>query len=791
MTYRCCRSGAVSLAALALAVVGCSSNQSAPGADGGAGAAGAAGAAGVPTTVVNEQTSHDNPIDDALYDRQSATQYRTTDVLPDLDVRALCFVGQTLYAGTASDLVRLRSDGTGFDEVAIAGSGAVVDLAALGADRLVAARAAGVHVLDATGTPADDWAVTGQIVAAVATHGASVLIGTDQGVSTIAAGGATPIAAEQGFAVRDLAVVGDVLWIATASGVRRYDLAASTALADLRAPDKLPDDDVRALAVGHPVGEVFAATATGRATIAADGSSATIVVPGPGALPDGDLLAVDARNGDVLTGHAVGATLDTATGRHHYHSLRWIPAEKVTAVALAEDGSRWLGTPAGISHVEVAQTTLADKAGTYEAMNDAFWRMDGFIDDQIDYADPYDHSALPSKSDKDNDGLWTEMNVAAWCFAYKATGDERYYDKARKALDTMLLEIDVPSATFAAQGMQPGFITRSLVRSDEGALFDGKATQSNWHRQDYDGKTYYWKDDTSSDEYTGHFFGIPVFYDVCAKSDAERADIAKHVDEVMSYVVNNDYLLIDLDGKPTSFGTWAGLANAADGLGDCLAKHLSGCADSYGGGGWLNSVEILGYLLASWHITGNDRYYREYNRLAVDERYGEMVPVRDTTLTVASRKTANHSDHELASLAYYTLLRYEPNPERRAKWVQSLRDFYGYEKAERNTLEIAVMASAVPDANLADAARTLREWPIDQRTWRVDNTHRLDAVLDAQPDRFDSPQFTTVFAYDEIPTLEWNGNPYAVADGGNGRAVQSPWPYLLPYWMLRAYGAFK
>lgn len=743
-----------------------------------------------PGPVVNEQTAHDQPVTDSAYEGQAATQFRTPGVLPDLDVRALRFVGSTLYAGTASGLARLRNDGSGFDAVAIAGSGPVVDLAVLGGDRVVAARPDGIHTLSTSGAPADDWSVASGSVAAVATHAGAVLIGTGQGVSTIDAGGTTPIAAEQGFRVQDLAVSGDVLFIATASGVRRYDLAASAPLGDLHAPGRLPDDDVRALAV-EDQGSVLAAAAKGLARIAPDGSAATITLPGPGALPYGDLLAVDARGTDVLTGHGIGAALQGAEQRHYYHSERWIPAEKVTAVAIGPDGSRFLGTPAGISRITPEKTTLADKAGTFETANAAHWRMDGFIDDQVVYADPWDHTGTPATHDKDNDGLWTEMNVAAWCFAYKATGEQSYYDKARKALDTMLLEIDVPSATFVDRGMPPGFVTRSLVRSDEGAVFDEKKSEDNWHLQTYKGKTYYWKDDTSSDEITGHFFGIPVFYDLCARSDAERADIAKHVDEVMGYIVDHGDRLIDLDGKPTTFGDWTGLSNAVDGLGDCLAHKRDNCVSALGGEGWLNSMEILGYLLASWHITGDNRYYDEYERLAIDERYGDMVPIKDTTLTVTSRTAGNHSDHELAALSYYTLLRYEPDPGRRARWLQSLRDFYSYEKPERNALELAVMASALPDTNINDAAQTLRQWPLDQRQWLVDNSQRRDAKLDIAKDRFGDAQFTTVFPYDELPTMEWNGNPYQVSDGGDGRSVQSPWPYLLPYWMLRYYGAIQ
>lgn len=229
------------------------------------------------------------------------------------------------------------------------------------------------------------------------------------------------------------------------------------------------------------------------------------------------------------------------------------------------------------------------------------------------------------------------------------------------------------------------------------------------------------------------------------------------MDLAMSYIVDNGYLLPDLDGEPTTHGRWKDLAVAVDGdIGACLASGKQGCFESYGGGGWLNSIEILGHLLAAWHITGKD------------------------------------SDHELASLAYYTLLRYEPNADRRAKWIDSLLDFYGYEALERNTLEHALIVSAVEQhQDIPQAIQTFMEWPMDQREWLYDNSHRLDVQVDKDEDRFDKPQFTVVLPYDEIRTMKWNGNPYAVTGGGNGNSVQAPWPYLLPYWMMRYYGAVK
>ena len=44
-------------------------------------------------------------------------------------------------------------------------------------------------------------------------------------------------------------------------------------------------------------------------------------------------------------------------------------------------------------------------------------------------------------------------------------------------------------------------------------------------------------------------------------------------------------------------------------------------------------------MLAAWHITGNARYYDEYERLAISERYGDMIPMTDHTLYTSELET--------------------------------------------------------------------------------------------------------------------------------------------------------
>jgi hypothetical protein len=711
---------------------------------------------------------------DVPFRMEVPTLFRTQDDLPNLDVRALAIHGGEIFAGTAGGLMKTTPQGAVF--LPVNGADApIVDLAVRGAELIAAARDR-VYVVGASGV--ESWPASTSSITSIAVVGSEVWVGASDGLFTAGASGTASVAA---IAVRDLAVSGDVLFLA-GDGVARF----STTERRFLDPIAIDDPDVRALASGGG-GEVLAACASGLARIR-DGS-AEIQRAASNGLPAEDLTAVFASGGTVIVGHGIGATV-IGEKLEHYHSLRWIPDERVTAVALDDDGTRWIGTPAGVSRIAYEEWTLAEKAEFDEQLlQERHWRMDGFVDDDVTYDDPWDLTRGLHTGDHDNDGLWTEMQIGAWCYAYAVTGEERFYQSARRAMDVMMLQIEIPGLTFEAAGKKKGFITRSLVRDDEGAVFEDKKTRPNWHLQEYEGRQYYWKDDTSSDEYAGHFFGVPLYYDLCAKTEEEKEELRNWVRLAMDYVIEGGYVLLDLDGERTTHGYWQNLGVAWNGLDACTEKYgpefIDECVGSRHGQGWLNSAEILGHLLATWHMTGDQKYYDEYERLAIDEHYLDMIEVIDDTFTVTRPSIANHSDHELAMLAHITLLRYEPNVERREQYVQSLLDFYEHEREEHNPWQIGVIGGVwAEDVDLSGAIRTLEDMPNDWRQWRYDNSHRMDSKRNGN-DRHGNPQFARVFPYDEIRTMKWNGSPYAVVGGGTGNGVLAPTPYLIAYWTLR------
>ncbi|MFA6035214.1 MAG: hypothetical protein WC889_20120, partial [Myxococcota bacterium] len=492
----------------------------------------------------------------------------------------------------------------------------------------------------------------------------------------------------------------------------------------------------------------------------------------------------------------------------HYISPRWIPDNRVPAVALGAGTDRWAGTLLGASRIHFITRTLVQKERAVDALVPYFWRMDGvtggFLSASGYTPSPYSPPSEMKNGDHDNDGLWTQMMIGGWCYAYALTKNEEFYNKARLAMNNMFLLVDVPAVAFEKAGLGRGFVARSLVRSDEGAIYDNKVKAAEkigsknilrWNPVTYKGRDYLYKGDTSSDETTGHFFGFPVYYDLCAKTPGEKAEVAEHAGAVADYVLRNGFLLIDLDGTSTTFGIWTPdpVSIAADGLDPCLKAGypIDRCFDSYCGGGWLNSLEILGMMLSAYHMTGEKKFYDAYDMLITKYKYDKSAMPHADTFTITGPSMANHSDHELAMLAYTTLIRYEPNDERRAWWLKSLKFLYDWERLERNPWWTAVYAlSGGADPEAADAVRTLREIPDDRREWLFDNTHRRDALLRAN-DRFKRPQFDRVFPYTEIRTMWWNGNPFAVVDGGSGQGWSAPTAWLLPYYMNRWAGIIK
>ncbi len=759
-------------------------------------------------------------VPDAMYMEEKTTLFRTTDVLPDLNVLSIKKAFGKVFAGTATGLVMYDETNSKF--VAVDGpgdAGEVRDIFGQVAETSNILYVEGQQVKLLNYAP-DKKLFSGTVIdiatdtpLCAAANASSLWAGTNNGFGSIEGTTYTAVTGSEGISVSDMLLDSTgTLWMATDQGVKKHD---GSQITDVALPTELADSAVVALGLMSNGTDVMVATDKGLTVITQDSK---IYLPQPLGIPTDHINSLDVGDDVWMTGHSsfeelepedpanpqiIGGGASTIIGAQpdgtfqhvdHYISHRWLPSNEVNCVMLDDSGSRWIGTSAGISKIDLFERTLEEKMEAYQGMLDQdFWRMDGFVASDIRVADQWTQEGV-FLYDKDNDGLWTQMMIGAWAYAYAATEDERWYEAARKAMDAMFLQVDIPAQNFIDAGLGRGFVTRSLVRDDEGEIFTNKAAQDNWHLVTYEGHDYYWKDDTSSDEIDGHFYGYPLFYDLCAKTEEEKAAVAEHAAAIVSYIMDHGYSLIDLDGERTLHGHWSpavigGFVHdnciewCQEESGDSMIDCAGHCLESGAGSGWLNGMQILGALLSTWHMTKDQKFYDAYEELIQVYKYDEVAEFTEKIVTVHVNGMRNHSDHELAMLAYATLIRYEPNQERRQKWIDDLLAFYETEVPERNPAWAGIVSLASGYADHAeDAASTLQLMPDDLREWYINQKHRKDAEARSYLDRHGDEQLDRVLPYDEIRAMWWNGNPYEMESGGNGTSLNGPTAWLLGYW---------
>jgi hypothetical protein len=438
--------------------------------------------------------------------------------------------------------------------------------------------------------------------------------------------------------------------------------------------------------------------------------------------------------------------------REYFAGARWLPDDHVTGIGFEGDAT-WIETPRGFARIEYTPMALAGKSSVFVSRVQTRHNRWGLTaDSQLRV--PGDVSTNQMMS-SDNDGLWTAMYVAAECFRYKVTGEADARENARAGMQAIMrLE--------AITGI-PGFPARSFIKVG----VDVQPKDGEWH--DTVDRAWRWKGDTSSDEIVGHFFVYPIYHDLVADQQ-EKPALRAVIDRIMTHILENDYQLVDVDGKRTRWGWWGP---------DSIWED----PDETG----LRALHMLSHLRVALHLTpsaeSRARYEAAYNNLVYTHKYPWLT--RNQKIMVPGH--INHSDDELAFLSYYPLLRYEKNPMLLEVYRQSLERSWQIERPERNPLWNFIYAAGTgaKEFDRAESLRTLQEIPMDTIEWTIRNSHRLDVPVDPLSDRFQRRQALVVLPYDELPMTKWNGNPYNLDGGNGGRSEDDGAYFLLPYWMGR------
>src|SRR5262249_28067739 len=187
------------------------------------------------------------------------------------------------------------------------------------------------------------------------------------------------------------------------------------------------------------------------------------------------------------------------------------PDDHVTGIGLdppMNASVAWVETTKGYSRIEFKEMTLTQKSKAFiERIRARHVRWGMTADSHLRVPGDLSTNQLIST---DNDGLWTQMYIAAEAFRYKVTGDADARAKAKQGFEAMLRLEEITGI--------PGFPARSFIKVGE----DIQPTDGEWHDTP-DGK-WRWKGDTSSDEIVGHYFGFAVYYDLLA-DEADKQKI--------------------------------------------------------------------------------------------------------------------------------------------------------------------------------------------------------------------------------------------------------------------------
>lgn len=456
-----------------------------------------------------------------------------------------------------------------------------------------------------------------------------------------------------------------------------------------------------------------------------------------------------------------------------FHSRGWLPSDQVTGLAIDADGSLWVQTAAGVVTFSQQSTTLDAKAAAILKELRARHLRDGLVG-AIHGSTPGKPSADWTQGSDDNDGLWTSLYVAAEAFRYGTTGAPDAKQNAWQSLRALMFLEEVTGI--------PGFAARSIVPAAPGVdaqqQFGGE-----WHKS-ADGK-WWWKGDTSSDELDGHYFAYPIYYDLCATPE-EKQQIQAVVARITDHLIDHGYYYVGPSGKPTRWGVFAP---------EKLNHDLDWIVER-----GINSLELLSHLKVAHHICGGTKYAEAAKQL-IDEHAYAMNTV-DQKL-VWPPKAVNHSDDELAFLAYYPLLWYERDPYLRKIYLASIQRSWLIERPEGSPFLNLIYASARQASHWPNAAERpteafispekydrdrCLEWfrrvPQDTIEWRVVNSDRQD-LGELIKNRFDQVRSKFVLPVDERRLIRWNGDPFELDGGADGRRRDDGAYILLPYWMGR------
>lgn len=492
--------------------------------------------------------------------------------------------------------------------------------------------------------------------------------------------------------------------------------------------------------------------------IAADGNN--WLVRGADGLPFGPIKVIRPSENGIWLGTDKGA-IKKDSGWHYFNGRRWLPDDKVNDILPVDARTVWIATPNGISQIQQVEMTLEQKADTFERIIELRHNRRGLVNHSF-LKIPGDLSTSYTENE-DNNGLWTACFLAAESFRFAVTKSDEAKAKAVRTFEALERLETVTGIS--------GYPARSYALATDSVKQSRSPHPKHWHSSP-DGK-WQWLDDTSSDEIVGHIFTIALFHDLVADEIYKKRSVSL-IERILNNIVDNNFVLIDFDGKPTRWGIWN-----PDSL-----NHSQNWMYERG----LNSLQILSHLKTGFSLTGNPKFEKAYKELVEKHGYAKNA--------VHAKQfgpfETSHSDDILNFFPYYNLFQYAKNDPYFPYYQQSLeRSWKAVESDRMPVWNIIASALLKKDCGLKTALEELQQFPVDQVYWTMDNSHRWDLKRDEMVDRGGNPQTILPIPSPESSVSRWNTNPKRYVSGNGGKTEETGTYFLFAYWMGRYYGFFQ
>lgn len=459
--------------------------------------------------------------------------------------------------------------------------------------------------------------------------------------------------------------------------------------------------------------------------------------------------------GDCWIGTSRGAARCQEGTFTYYGYERWIPADRVNAIA-TEDKVVYFATDGGLGIIRFLPYTLQKKAALYKQhLKD--WGMLRL--GMVTVLTPKPGGGY-QRFFGDNDIGFTCHYLDALCFEYAVTHDQAVREEAVDVFKTIKWSEEItPLKGYPARSIHA--VGEAGARTDLGSA----GLPAEWNRS-ADG-LWEWKGDTSSDEVVAHVYTVSLFHDLVA-NEIEKKAAVEHLERLLGHIVDNGWSLMDLDGKPTVWGQWGREFVFSP-------EHT----DERG----LNSLEALSFAAVANHLFPNEKFAHALETL-IDWGYLENVLRQKITFPHYTR-----FDDRLAFLSYYPLLRYETDPAVRAPVMRSLQRSWEIKRIEKQTwFNFIYGALTGNDCEVEKAADHLRSYPLDCFSYAYTNSHRQD--LQNPSDYINYLETWRPLTPRDVGWQRWNRS-FQQLDGGGGMAVTDPSGWLDAYWMGRYYGMIE